>query len=84
MPKWKLPFLIDSRRASVAGKAKDGKDAKGQKGKGPALLEEDLEETPPPPPLEVEVKVKLHHWKTAMDSLKDEEEKNKTVEETQS
>jgi hypothetical protein len=33
--------------------------------------------------LEVEVKVRLHHWKTAIDSLKDEEEKNKTTEEQQ-
>ncbi|XP_076108819.1 leucine-rich repeat-containing protein 43-like isoform X7 [Mytilus galloprovincialis] len=74
----------DSRRASVAGKGKDGKDSKGgPKGKGGALVEEDIEEIPPPPPLEVEVKVRLHHWKTAIDSLKDEEEKNKNIEEQQ-
>ncbi|XP_071178346.1 leucine-rich repeat-containing protein 43-like isoform X13 [Mytilus edulis] len=74
----------DSRRASVAGKGKDGKDSKGApKGKGGALVEEDIEEIPPPPPLEVEVKVRLHHWKTAIDSLKDEEEKNKNIEEQQ-
>lgn len=70
----------DSRRTSIAGKGKDGKENKGGKGKQ-ALVEEDIEETPPPPPLEVEVKVRLHHWKTAIDSLKDEEEKNKTTEE---
>ncbi|CAG2222224.1 Leucine-rich repeat-containing protein 43 [Mytilus edulis] len=74
----------DSRRASVAGKGKDGKDSKGgPKGKGGALVEEDIEEIPPPPPLEIEVKVRLHHWKTAIDSLKDEEEKNKNIEEQQ-
>lgn len=73
----------DSRRPSVAGKGKDGKDAKGGKGKGQALAEDDIEEVPPPPPLEIEVKVRLHHWKTAIDSLKDEEEKNKNLQQQQ-
>ena len=50
------------RRASVKTKDK-GKDAA-----------PDEEAAPPPPPLEVHIKVKLHHWKTAMDSIREEEQ----------
>ncbi|XP_078335235.1 uncharacterized protein LOC111135443 isoform X4 [Crassostrea virginica] len=89
----------DSRRSSVIGKIKDGgrkmsaagqknakEDKKGDKGKGgkaPAPQAEEEEDQGPPPPLEVQIAVRLHHWKTAMDSLKEEEEKNKAMAEEQ-
>nr|XP_019925187.2 leucine-rich repeat-containing protein 43 isoform X6 [Crassostrea gigas] len=87
----------DSRRSSVIGKMKDGgrkmsaagqkkDDKKGDKGKGgkaAAPAPEEEEDQGPPPPLEVQVAVRLHHWKTAMDSLKEEEEKNKAMAEEQ-
>ena len=77
-------FLTEGRRPSAAGKKDAGKDdKKGGKDKGgkvePPVPEE--EEVPPPPPLETQVGLRLHHWKTAMDSLKEEEEKNKPEEE---
>ncbi|KAK2148905.1 hypothetical protein LSH36_476g02066 [Paralvinella palmiformis] len=53
------------RRASI--KTKD-------KGKAAGDPAGDEEAAAPPPPLEVHVKVKLHHWKTAMDSIRDEEQ----------
>ncbi|XP_053375749.1 leucine-rich repeat-containing protein 43-like isoform X3 [Mercenaria mercenaria] len=66
-------------RKSSAGKG--GKDGKGDKGKGgkavPAAPADDEEDPGPPPPLEIHVVVQLHHWKTAMDLLKDEEAKKK-------
>lgn len=45
---------------------------KGSKDKKAPEGDDDL--PPPPPPLEVHVKVRLHHWKTAMDSLKEDRE----------
>ncbi|XP_013401181.1 leucine-rich repeat-containing protein 43 isoform X2 [Lingula anatina] len=66
-------------------KEKDGdkKDAKG-KAKGDKAekgIGDDEEEVLPPPPLEVHVAVWMHHWKTAMDSIREEEERNKRLEE---
>uniref|UniRef100_A0A8W8K691 Leucine-rich repeat-containing protein 43 n=1 Tax=Magallana gigas TaxID=29159 RepID=A0A8W8K691_MAGGI len=72
------------RKMSAAGQKKD--DKKGDKGKGgkaAAPAPEEEEDQGPPPPLEVQVAVRLHHWKTAMDSLKEEEEKNKAMAEEQ-
>ncbi|XP_067681829.1 leucine-rich repeat-containing protein 43-like [Haliotis asinina] len=60
----------------AGGKVKDGdKKDGGKKGKvtAPTPTAEEGEDVPPPP-LEVHVSVKLHHWKTAMDSLKEEED----------
>ena len=51
------------------------KDVKGKK--GAPVVEEEEGTPPPPPPLEVEISVGLHHWATAMDSLKDEERNQK-------
>lgn len=63
--------------------AKGGKDAKGgdkgKGGKGAPAVENEEEDQGPPPPLEVQISVNLHHWKTAMDSLKDEEERQKEL-----
>lgn len=68
-----------SDRKSSAGKG--GKDGKGDKGKGgkagTAAPVEDEEDPGPPPPLEIHISVHLHHWKTAMDLLKDEEARRK-------
>ncbi|XP_076452547.1 leucine-rich repeat-containing protein 43-like isoform X2 [Babylonia areolata] len=58
----------------------DKKDAKGKKGGHQPAQPEDSDETPPPPlPLEVQVGVHLHHWTTAMDSVKEVEEEEKAV-----
>lgn len=66
------------------GKGKDDKkggkdekkDGKGKKGATPHASEDN--ETPlPPPPLEVKVAVRLQHWTTALDSLKEEERNHK-------
>ncbi|KAK3787039.1 hypothetical protein RRG08_037317 [Elysia crispata] len=57
-------------------KSPHGKDEGSKKGgKGGRHAEEAEEDDLPPPPLELEVRVKLHHWLTAMDSVKEEEEK---------
>ncbi|KAK6190964.1 hypothetical protein SNE40_002720 [Patella caerulea] len=64
----------DVRKASANKSGKDTGDKKG-KGKSTAPTVDEEEEALPQPPLEVEISVNLHHWKTAMDSLKDEEEK---------
>ncbi|XP_034337502.2 leucine-rich repeat-containing protein 43 isoform X1 [Magallana gigas] len=83
----KTPSSVSShggRKMSAAGQKKD--DKKGDKGKGgkaAAPAPEEEEDQGPPPPLEVQVAVRLHHWKTAMDSLKEEEEKNKAMAEEQ-
>ncbi|ESP04133.1 hypothetical protein LOTGIDRAFT_237548 [Lottia gigantea] len=61
-------------RKSATSKGKDDKKGKAKPSVAPV---EEGEETLPPPPLELQVSVDLHHWTTAMDSLKDEEEKNK-------
>lgn len=50
--------------------AKGGKDDKKGKGKTTSPL---LDGETPPPTLEVSVIVRLHHWTTAMDSLKEEQ-----------
>lgn len=51
--------------------AKDGGVKGSKSGGGPAEGAED--DTPsPPPPLEVHVVVRRHHWRTALDSLKEE------------
>ena len=72
-------FFIDKIKSSSLGRDKSPKaDKKGDKGgkdkKGAAAGEGDDEPPPPPPPLECHVRIKLHHWKTAMDSLKDEQD----------
>ncbi|XP_061166534.1 leucine-rich repeat-containing protein 43-like [Saccostrea echinata] len=86
----KTPSSVSShggRKLSAAGQknAKDDKKGdKGKGGKGPAAqVTEEEEDQGPPPPLEVQIAVRLHHWKTAMDSLKEEEEKNKAMAEEQ-
>ncbi|XP_021349907.1 leucine-rich repeat-containing protein 43-like isoform X3 [Mizuhopecten yessoensis] len=76
----------ESRKNSAVKGGKD--DKKGDKGgKGgkaaPATVDEEGDEPAPPPPLEVEISVKLHHWRTAHDSLKEEEEKNRALEQQQ-
>ncbi|KAL3856249.1 hypothetical protein ACJMK2_011024 [Sinanodonta woodiana] len=64
------------RKPSASGaKGKDDKKDKGKGGKGPAPPQEEEEEPGPPPPLEVEIAFRLYHWKTARDSLKEEEER---------
>ncbi|CAH1802399.1 unnamed protein product, partial [Owenia fusiformis] len=55
----------------------DKKSAKGKgddkaKGKAPPITEEEEEEEPPAP-LEFSVNVRLHHWKTAIDSVRDDD-----------
>ena len=71
-------MLCSERKGSGKEKNKDAKGGdKGKGGKGGAQVVEDEEDAGPPPPLEVRVSVNLHHWKTAMDSLKDEEERHK-------
>ncbi|XP_005091563.1 leucine-rich repeat-containing protein 43 [Aplysia californica] len=62
-------------KKSPRGKEADKKGAKGKH------AEEAEEEDLPPPPLELEVSVKLHHWVTAMDSVREEEEKNRALQE---
>ncbi|XP_056009165.1 leucine-rich repeat-containing protein 43-like isoform X3 [Ostrea edulis] len=75
------------RKLSAAGQKNAKDDKKGDKGKGgkapAAQVAEEEEDQGPPPPLEVQIVVRLHHWKTAMDSLKEEEEKNKAMAEEQ-
>ncbi|KAJ8313023.1 LOW QUALITY PROTEIN: hypothetical protein KUTeg_010396 [Tegillarca granosa] len=76
----------EPRRPSAGKQGKDdkGKEKGGKGGKGvPPPVDEEGEEAPPPPPLEVQVSVRLHHWKTALDSLKEEQEKIKEQEEQQ-
>ncbi|GFO37698.1 leucine-rich repeat-containing protein 43 [Plakobranchus ocellatus] len=59
-----------------AKKSPRGKDEGSKKGsKGGRHAEEAEEDDLPPPPLELEVSVKLHHWVTAMDSVREEEER---------
>ncbi|XP_069135935.1 leucine-rich repeat-containing protein 43-like isoform X3 [Argopecten irradians] len=73
----------ESRKSSAAKGGKDDKKGgKGAKG-APTTVDEEGDEPAPPPPLEVEITVKLHHWKTAHDSLKDEEEKNRALQQQQ-
>ena len=74
--------------AETKGSAKKGKDddkkGKGKGDKGAPPTAADADEAPSPPPaLEVQVGVKLHHWETAMDSIREEQEKNKALEEAQ-
>ncbi|XP_056009171.1 leucine-rich repeat-containing protein 43-like isoform X9 [Ostrea edulis] len=86
----KTPSSVSShggRKLSAAGQKNAKDDKKGDKGKGgkapAAQVAEEEEDQGPPPPLEVQIVVRLHHWKTAMDSLKEEEEKNKAMAEEQ-
>ena len=75
----KLHTFVSERKGSATKGGKDAKgNDKGKGGKGAPVAEEE-EDTGPPPPLEVHISVNLHHWKTAMDSLKDEEERNKEL-----
>ncbi|RUS71369.1 hypothetical protein EGW08_020865 [Elysia chlorotica] len=67
----KSPDKKKERRKSVQGKEEVSK--KGSKGGRHA--EEAEEDDLPPPPLELEVSVRLHHWLTATDSVREEEEK---------
>ncbi|XP_071093014.1 leucine-rich repeat-containing protein 43-like [Haliotis cracherodii] len=76
----KLPSANKKDKGKDAGKAggkvkdadkKDG--SKKGKATAPTPTVEEGEDVPPPP-LEVHVSVRLHHWKTAMDSLKEEED----------
>ncbi|XP_070205078.1 leucine-rich repeat-containing protein 43-like isoform X2 [Littorina saxatilis] len=67
------------------GKGKDDKkggkdDKKGKKGAHAQAPEDGDETPPPPPPLEVQVAVRLHHWTTALDSLKEEERNRNGIE----
>ena len=72
-------FFTDRKGSATKG----GKDAKGNDkgkgGKGAPVVDNEEEDQGPPPPLEVQISVNLHHWKTAMDSLKDEEERQKEL-----
>ena len=92
--KWYISYVLNiffifedgGRKMSAAGQKNAKEDKKGDKGKGgkaPAPQAEEEEDQGPPPPLEVQIAVRLHHWKTAMDSLKEEEEKNKAMAEEQ-
>ena len=59
------------REKSPKGK----KEEKGQKGKkGGQVQIDDEEDLLPRPPLEIHVSFKLHHWKTATDSLRTEQD----------
>lgn len=70
----KLSEKADKKKE--AKKSLRGKDEGSKKGgKGGRHAEEAEEDDLPPPPLELEVSVKLHHWLTAMDSVREEEEK---------
>ena len=63
---------VSGRDKSPKGK-KDDKADKGKKGGAPGGEGEDDAPTPPPP-LEIHVLVKLHHWKTATDSMRTEQD----------
>ena len=69
-----LSLQFSERGKSPKADKKDkGKEGKGGDKKGTAPGGDGDDETPPPPPpLEVALSVKLQHWKTAMDSLKEE------------
>ncbi|XP_052800476.1 leucine-rich repeat-containing protein 43-like isoform X2 [Mya arenaria] len=69
--------------AAKGGKADTKGDKSGKGVKGGVAAPEEEEDAGPPPPLEIHVEVNLHHWKTAMDLLKDEEERNKPPTEEQ-
>ncbi|XP_052246796.1 leucine-rich repeat-containing protein 43-like isoform X3 [Dreissena polymorpha] len=69
--------------AAKGGKADAKGDKSGKGAKGGVAAPDDEEDPGPPPPLEIHIQVDLHHWKTAMDLLKDEEERNKPPTEEQ-
>ena len=64
-------FHPSDQKKSPRGKEEGSKKG----GKGGRHAEEAEEDDAPPPPLELEVSVRLHHWVTAMDSVKEEEER---------
>ena len=66
------PLIELGKSPKADKKEKGGKADKGGDKKAAAPGDGDDEPPPPPPPLEVAVSVKLHHWKTAMDSLREE------------
>ena len=79
------PTDTDSRKSpksrDKSPKSKAGDDKKKEVGKDKrksvATIQPpgEEEEAPPPPVLEVQVAIKLHHWKTAYDSMKEDEPK---------
>lgn len=58
-------------------------DKKGKQRASMVPMMENGEEEPPPPPLEVQIGVRLHHWKTALESVREEEERNRALQEKQ-
>ena len=73
-------YFLDRKGSANKGGKDAGKGGdKGKGGKGAPAPEAEEEDQGPPPPLEVQISVHLHHWKTAMDSLKDEEERQKEL-----
>ncbi|XP_064612795.1 LOW QUALITY PROTEIN: leucine-rich repeat-containing protein 43-like [Liolophura sinensis] len=70
--------LKDKARPKSSRSIPDKKDGKG-KGKTGGVVEEDDEAALPPPPLQVSIAVRLHHWNTAYDSVKEEEERNRVI-----
>lgn len=64
---------VSSRKQEAKGKkpgsAKANKGKKDDKAKKVVEVVEEGE-PPPPPPLEIQIRMRLHHWKTAFDSLK--------------
>lgn len=63
-----------------SAKKDDKKDKKDVKGKEPGKGDAEEEPSTPLPPLEIHIKVKLTHWKTAMDSMKPDEDSEKQEE----
>ena len=79
-------FILPDRGKSPKPDKKDGKDKKGadEKSKSKSEVGEGDESAPPPqPPLEINISITLHHWKTALDSLKPDVEEKPVEEEAQ-
>lgn len=71
-------IFSEKSRPKSSRSVTDKKDGKG-KGKVVSGGEEDDEAALPPPPLQLSITVRLHHWNTAYDSVKEEEERNKAT-----
>ncbi|XP_074641476.1 leucine-rich repeat-containing protein 43-like isoform X2 [Tubulanus polymorphus] len=72
----KSPTKGGKKEESKTQAAKNSKDDK--KKKNEKQVADDDEEEPTPEPLEIIVKLKLHHWTTAMDSVHAEQERATT------
>lgn len=72
-----VKYLSTDARKSPKMERKD-KEKKEDKGKSKTQSEAGDDDGPPPPPVPLEFKVhlRLHHWKTAIDSMKAENDEN--------